>query len=122
MLKKAASHQQTKVINSIMGFALRSKLQNLSICISAFLIFIFLSVEIHSQIESEVFLKGAAVTDIEEEEGFLWVSTYGQGIYRYSIADGKWTNFSTKSGNLSDDLFYAVEVSKNFVWAASVEG
>ena len=122
MLKKAAFHQQTKVINSIMGFALRSKLQNLSICISAFLIFIFLSVEIHSQIESEVFLKGAAVTDIAEEEGFIWVSTYGQGIYRYSIADGKWTNFSTKSGNLSDDLFYAVEVSKNFVWAASVEG
>jgi len=75
-----------------------------------------------AQEQSEVFLKGAAVTDIAEEEGFLWVSTYGQGIYRYSIADGKWTNFSTKSGNLSDDLFYAVEVSKNFVWAASVEG
>lgn len=72
--------------------------------------------------EHEVFLKGAAVTDIAEEEGFLWVSTYGQGIYRYSIADGKWMNYSTKSGNLSDDLFYAVEVSKNFVWAASVEG
>jgi ligand-binding sensor domain-containing protein len=72
--------------------------------------------------EHEVFLKGASVTDIAEEEGFLWVATYGQGIYRYSIADGKWINYSTKSGNLSDDLFYAVEVSKNFVWAASVEG
>lgn len=72
--------------------------------------------------DHEIFLKGAAVTDIAEEEGFLWVSTYGQGIYRYSIADGKWMNYSTKSGNLSDDLFYAVEVSKNFVWAASVEG
>jgi len=72
--------------------------------------------------EHEIFLKGATVTDIAEEEDFLWVSTYGQGIYRYSIADGKWTNYSTKSGNLSDDLFYAVEVSKNFVWAASVEG
>ncbi len=74
------------------------------------------------QYQSEVFLKGAAVIDIVEEEGFLWVATYGQGIYRYSIADGKWINYSTKSGNLSDDLFYAVEVSKNFVWAASVEG
>ncbi len=75
-----------------------------------------------AQNQSEVFLKGAAVTDIIEEEGFLWVATYGQGIYRYSIADGKWINYSTKSGNLSDDLFYAIEVSKNFVWAASVEG
>ena len=75
-----------------------------------------------AQEQSEVFLKGAAVTDIDEEEGYLWVATYGQGIYRYSTADGKWINYSTKSGNLSDDLFYAVEVSKNFVWAASVEG
>jgi ligand-binding sensor domain-containing protein len=85
------------------------------------LTFLFLP-DSFSQEQSEVFLKGAAVTDIAEEEGFLWVATYGQGIYRYSIADGKWINYSTKSGNLSDDLFYAVEVSKNFVWAASVEG
>jgi ligand-binding sensor domain-containing protein len=82
----------------------------------------FLSPDSFSQEQSEVFLKGAAVTDIAEEEGFLWVATYGQGIYRYSIADGKWINYSTKSGNLNDDLFYAVEVSKNFVWAAAVEG
>ena len=83
---------------------------------------IILSLNTFAQEQSEVFLKGAAVTDITEEEGFIWVATYGQGIYRYSIADGKWMNYSTKSGNLSDDLFYAVEVSKNFVWAASVEG
>jgi ligand-binding sensor domain-containing protein len=75
-----------------------------------------------AQIQSEVFLKGAAITDIAEEEDYLWVATYGQGIYRYSFSDGKWINFSTKSGNLGDDIFYAVEVSKNFVWAASVEG
>ena len=87
-----------------------------------FLILIFLSFNSFAQDQSEVFLKGASVTDIAEEEGFLWVATYGQGIYRYSLADGKWTNYSTKSGNLSDDLFYAIEVSKNFVWAASVEG
>lgn len=105
-----------------MGFAINSIFQKTSLYFSVSLLSIFLPVEIHSQVESEIFLKGAAVTDIAEEEGFLWVSTYGQGIYRYSIADGKWTNFSTKSGNLSDDLFYAVEVSKNFVWAASVEG
>lgn len=122
MLERAASHQQMKVINSIMGFAIRTNFQKLSVYFSVFLLFILFSFEIHSQVETELYLKGAAVTDIAEEEGFLWVSTYGQGIYRYSITDGKWTNFSTKSGNLSDDLFYAIEVSKNFVWAASVEG
>ena len=83
---------------------------------------LLLTLNSFAQYQSEVFLKGAAVIDIVEEEGFLWVATYGQGIYRYSIAEGKWINYSTKSGNLSDDLFYAVEVSKNFVWAASVEG
>jgi ligand-binding sensor domain-containing protein len=83
---------------------------------------LLLTLNSFAQYQSEVFLEGAAITDIVEEEGFLWVATYGQGIYRYSIDDGKWINYSTKSGNLSDDLFYAVEVSKNFVWAASVEG
>ena len=83
---------------------------------------LLLTLNSFAQNQTEVFLKGAAVTDIVEEEGFIWVSTYGQGIYRYSLADGKWINYSTKSGNLSEDLFYAVEVSKNFVWAASVEG
>lgn len=75
-----------------------------------------------AQYQSEIFLKGTTITDIAEETGFLWVSTYGQGVYRYSLSDGKWTNFSTLSGKLDNDLFYAIEVSKNFVWAASVEG
>lgn len=97
---------------------------NLLFCIFLFILNLNLpsSKITFAQNQSEVFLKGAAVTDIVEEEGFLWVATYGQGIYRYSKVDGKWINYSTKSGNLSDDLFYAIEVSKNFVWAASVEG
>ncbi len=86
------------------------------------IILILFSFTCFAQDKSEVFLKGAAVTDIVEEDGFIWVATYGQGIYRYSKADSKWMNYSTKSGNLSDDLFYAIEVSKNYVWAASVEG
>ncbi len=110
-----------KVINSIMIFFPKVTFLKLSFLLTLLLHF-FLSNVALSQIQSEVFLNGAAITDIAEEEGFLWVSTYGQGIYRYTITDGKWTNYSTKSGNLSDDLFYAVEVSKNFVWAASVEG
>lgn len=88
---------------------------------SLFIVFAF-SATSAAQVESEIFLKGAAVTDIKKEEGFLWVSTYGQGIYRFSFTENKWTNFSTKSGNIDNDLFYAIEVSKNYVWAASVEG
>jgi ligand-binding sensor domain-containing protein len=74
-----------------------------------------------AQVPSEIFLKGAVVTDIKQEEEFLWVATYGQGIYNYSFEEENWSNFSTKSGNLDNDLFYAVEVSKNFVWAGASE-
>ncbi|HEY7751187.1 MAG TPA: hypothetical protein VH917_02755 [Ignavibacteriaceae bacterium] len=62
------------------------------------------------------------VNEIRQEEGFLWIATYGQGIYRYSYEDEEWINFSTKSGNLENDLFYTMEVSKDFVWAGASEG
>jgi len=50
------------------------------------------------------------------------VATYGQGVYRYSLNEQKWINFSTKSGNLNNDLFYSIEVNKDFVWAGSADG
>ncbi|MCW8961668.1 MAG: hypothetical protein OQK29_08895 [Ignavibacteriaceae bacterium] len=105
-----------KVINSeiFKTFALRKLL--------FFIVVFALTIPNLAQVKSEIFLKGAAITDIDEEGGFLWVATYGQGIYRYSLTDGKWVNYSTSTGNIDNDLFYAVEVSKNFVWAASVEG
>ena len=131
MSKREASLQLMKVISLVMNFWMNEILNRVFKAFYQSTLFYLLIILISSfifshnssaQNQSEVFLKGAAVTDIAEEEGFLWVATYGQGIYRYSSADGKWTNYSTKSGNLSDDLFYAVEVSKNFVWAAAVEG
>ena len=81
-----------------------------------------LNIPLSAQVKSEIFLKGAAITDIQAENGFLWIATYGQGIYSYSLKDGKWTNYSTKNGKIDNDLFYAIEASKNYVWAASVEG
>jgi ligand-binding sensor domain-containing protein len=107
-----------KVINSgiFKTFALRKK------SLIFFIVVFALTIPNSAQVKSEIFLKGAAITDIDEEDGFLWVATYGQGIYRYSLTDGKWVNYSTSTGNIDNDLFYSVEVSKNFVWAASVEG
>ncbi len=86
------------------------------------LFLIYVPIKTFAQIESEIYLQGATVTGIVEEEGFLWVATYGQGIYRYSYEDEKWINFSTKSGNLDNDLFYTIAVSKNYVWAGASEG
>ncbi|MBT8379771.1 MAG: hypothetical protein KJN64_11110 [Ignavibacteria bacterium] len=91
--------------------------------ITTLLVFISLfNLTSFAQVESEIFLKGAAITDIDLEEEYLWVATYGQGIYRYSFNEQKWTNFSSKSGNVDNDLFYSLEVSDNYVWAASSEG
>lgn len=107
-----------KVINSVISYSYL-QIKNL---LKFFILVLVFNISISGQITSELFLNGAAITDIDEEDGFLWVATYGQGIYRYSLSDGKWVNYSTRSGNVDNDLFYAVEVSKNYVWAASVEG
>jgi hypothetical protein len=42
-----------------------------------------------AQIESQFFLEGARITDIKQEGTSIWVATYGQGIYQYSMKDGK---------------------------------
>jgi hypothetical protein len=85
-------------------------------------LFFLINSSVFSQVESQFFLEDAKVTDINQQADFLWVATYGQGIYQYSLKDGTWTNYSTKSGNLENDLFYCVAASKNFVWAGSNDG
>jgi ligand-binding sensor domain-containing protein len=88
------------------------------------LIFIclILSPRIFSQVEYNVFLEDASIASIVEEDNYLWVATYGQGIFRLSKKDNKWFNFSTKNRNLNNDLFHAIAVSKNYVWAGANEG
>ncbi len=76
----------------------------------------------YPQINSKLYIEDANVTGIKRYEDELWVSTYGNGIFKYSLKDDKWTNFSTKSGSLDFDFFYTIEVNKNYVWAGSSEG
>ncbi len=68
------------------------------------------------------YLDGANITAIKSEPGYIWVATYGQGIYRYSVKDDDWENFSTREGNLKNDLFFNIAVSKDYVWAGAAEG
>jgi ligand-binding sensor domain-containing protein len=87
---------------------------------------ILLTLLLHSfsdaQVKSDFFLENAMITSITEEEAFIWVSTYGQGVFRFSKKDEKWQNYSTKNGKLENDLFYNIAASKDFVWAGSSEG
>lgn len=93
----------------------------MKILFTSIITFLFLT-NLSAQVESEIFLEGAKVIDVAEDGDFLWVATYGQGVYRYSLNEQKWINFSTKSGNLDNDLFYAIEVNKDYVWAGSADG
>ncbi len=74
------------------------------------------------QVSSENYLSGVSITGITSYGGYLWISTYGQGIYKYSIKEDKWYNYSTRRSNLNNDFFYCIAVSRNYVWAGAVNG
>jgi ligand-binding sensor domain-containing protein len=87
-----------------------------------FLFLLISTTDVYSQIESDLFLEGASVTEITQEGDNIWVSTYGRGIFKYSLKEKKWQNFSTESKNLDNDLFYTIAASKDYVWAGASEG
>lgn len=76
----------------------------------------------YAQIESEKYLSGSVVTSITGYGDNIWLSTYGEGIFRYSKKDGRWFNFSTQKNNIPGDFFYTIAVSKDYVWAGTAEG
>jgi ligand-binding sensor domain-containing protein len=77
---------------------------------------------IFSQISSTKYLDGASITAIVDQGGDIWVSTYGRGIYKYTVSKDQWTEYSTKNGKIENDFFYTLAVSKDYVWAGAVDG
>jgi ligand-binding sensor domain-containing protein len=77
---------------------------------------------VFTQDDIRSYLPGANVTAVKSESGNVWIATYGQGIYSYSKKQDEWENFSTKEGNLTNDLFFNIAVSKDYVWAGAAEG
>ena len=86
------------------------------------LFLLFNSLSMFAQVESQLYLENAVVESIKGDGNFIWVATYGQGIFRYSKKEDKWFNYSTKKENLENDLFYNLAVSKDFIWAGSGDG
>lgn len=74
------------------------------------------------KIESTHFLEGATITSITKVGDNLWVSTYGQGVYRYSYNDNIWYNYSTANKNLDNNFFYCIAANQNYVWAGATDG
>lgn len=77
---------------------------------------------VYPQIQSENYLKGAMITGIVESGNLLWISTYGEGIYKLNKSTNKWLNLSTKNKNGESDFFFAIAASKSYVWAGAADG
>ena len=76
-----------------------------------------------SQVSSQKFLDGANITGITGRGDYIWIATYGQGIYRYSARSGKWINYSVQNTkSLDNNFFYCIAVSKNYAWAGGADG
>lgn len=87
-----------------------------------FLLSFLLNTKSLAQSPADLFLDKVSVTAIQDEQNFLWIATNGQGVYRYSKKDGKWTNFSSSNNAVDNDLFSCIAVSDDYVWAGSIEG
>jgi ligand-binding sensor domain-containing protein len=70
----------------------------------------------------DFYLDGATINSIDGNDSEIWFATYGKGIYCYKRKEDKWINYSTSNGNLQQDFFYCVAVSKDYVWAGSSDG
>uniref|UniRef100_UPI00404A5EA6 hypothetical protein n=1 Tax=Ignavibacterium sp. TaxID=2651167 RepID=UPI00404A5EA6 len=86
-----------------------------------FFLFIFSFISF-PQIDSRLFLEKAFITDIKQFGNEIWVATYGQGIYQYNPKENKWTNYSSKTSDVNNDLFHCVAVNEAFIWAGGNEG
>ncbi len=75
-----------------------------------------------AQVVSKDYLGGANITGMVKSGEYLWISTYGQGIYRYSFANDKWFNYSQNNKNAVSNFYYCIAAGKNFVWAGGADG
>ncbi|MGE5436231.1 MAG: hypothetical protein ACM3O3_03305 [Syntrophothermus sp.] len=78
--------------------------------------------ELSPSTEAEHFLEGAKVYDIKQTDDLILVATYGDGVFAYDKAEGKWTSYSTKNNTIENDFFYCIASSKDYIWAGSSEG
>ncbi len=74
------------------------------------------------QVQSQKYLNGAMITCIVDVGNYLWISTYGQGIYKFDKSNDKWINYSTKNKNGESDFFFTIAADKDYVWAGAADG
>jgi len=89
-----------------------------------FLIFLFFLSNLYSQSQIDVTksISNTTIYDIINDGESVWAASYGNGIYRYSLKDKKWINYSTQNNKLSIDFFYCIATDGETVFAGSTDG
>jgi len=102
------------------SFTLLSKIDTKVIFIFVF----FFTVYINNaqKIEIVKYLPKIKVTDIKNDRKDIWVTSEGDGIFKYSYKNKKWQNFSTNNKKIKQDFFHCIETSYRYIWAGSTNG
>ena len=62
-------------------------------------------------------------TDLVEDGDYVWLATFNDGINRFHMASGTWTNFNDRTGLLQNHINRrAMKVDDRFVWAGTPRG
>ncbi len=75
-----------------------------------------------SKIRIEKYLNGVEVRDICSDGRTMWFASNGEGIIKLNLKNGRWDSYSKEKGNIQDNYFYSIAVTKRFVFAGSADG
>jgi len=66
---------------------------------------------------------GGGVTDIAEDEEYLWLATIRSGIRRYHLASGTWTSYNETNALMHNHINErGLRVDGNYIWVGTPRG
>ncbi|MFC5269739.1 two-component regulator propeller domain-containing protein [Adhaeribacter terreus] len=67
------------------------------------------------------FQKFKVISLYEDTQGFMWVGTFGGGVFRIDPASGRETQYTEKNGLVNDNVL-SIDGSGNEIWLATLGG
>jgi len=65
----------------------------------------------------------SGISELAEDGDYVWFATFNDGINRFHMASGTWTNFNDQTGLLQNHTNdRALKVDKDFVWVGTPRG
>ncbi|OHD14603.1 MAG: hypothetical protein A2086_15645 [Spirochaetes bacterium GWD1_27_9] len=60
------------------------------------------------------------ITDIIKEDNFLWLSTYGEGIFKYDTINETYTHYSYETGQLKENYCLCIAKNQNKIYCGTL--